>query len=188
LLKIEKKKTEIIRWNEVEELHTNRGNITWLQNKDKSKFFIPEPFYRQLANQKLSTLIGNEVSRLRLPSLLTHFDAGETITIGTLEANKKGLYRPDMMLPWTAIGAVKLRKGTLKIYGYQVKHVFAKKELLWCKWISDSALHSQPPDLPLFAALINAILEREQDSVQRERIHRWQAMAFKRSRFRLLPT
>lgn len=80
-----------------------------------------------------------------------------------------------MQLPWNDIAVTELDNRYLKIYGYQPRHAYDKKALRWYKWANDMTAHVH--DLPLFAALVSAILSREQSSVQQERIQNWKTMA-----------
>ena len=89
LLKVEKGKIEAIRWDEVKRLYTTRGNVISLLRKDDSRFTIDNLFYRQPTNRKLSTLIANEASRVRLPHLLEQFERGKSSPSAPCELVKK---------------------------------------------------------------------------------------------------
>jgi hypothetical protein len=175
LLLIKKGTIQSIRWSQVKEVQTFNGSLRSLLSTNGTTFTFPKAFVYQKENRTIATCIIDEITRKELPNLLVQFDRGATISIGPLSANQTGIARIGVQLPWNDIGVSEIEERSLKIYGYQPKHAFSAKTLRWYKWANDTS--SGVHDLPLFNALVNTILAREQSSAQYERMQQWKSMA-----------
>lgn len=173
LLKVYKKKDQAIRWDEVKELYTTNGNVTKLVKQDGSSFELPS-LLMSGSGKTISTLISDEVTRCLLPGMLASYERGETVWFGNLEVNQKGIYRLGGLVSWDRLGDIALEKGQLSAYysepgqaRMENGQISTKYTAKWHTW-RESALTSKPwPNLPVFVALVNHILDqRGADRVQ----------------------
>lgn len=162
LLKIYKKKDEAIRWDEVKELYLTKGNVTRLVKQEGSDVFL-SPF---LVDKRLNTLLIDEVTRCLLSGMLASYERSETVTFGDLEVNQKGIYRPGAMVFWRQVGAIALEYDKLSVYyreledtqdERQTSTTFAGK---WHTWRKSAKTSASWPNLPIFVALVNTILDQ----------------------------
>src|SRR5258706_2310110 len=163
LLKIYKQKDEAVRWDEVKELYIANGNVTRLVKQDGSDFLLPQ-LLMSSGDKTLNTLIIDEVTRCLLPGMLASYERGETVTFGGLEINQKGIYRPGGMVYWRQMGDIALEKQTLSVYYSKLDNgpeqfptVFAGK---WHTWRKSALTLTSWPNLPVFVALVDAILDQ----------------------------
>lgn len=100
--------------------------------------------------------------------MLVRYERGETVSFGDLEVNQKGIYRPGGMVYWKQVGDIALEREKLSAYYSELADSQNEKGQAanppagkWHIW-RRNALTAAPswPNLPVFVALVNAILDQ----------------------------
>ena len=166
LLKIYKKNVETIRWDEIKEVHTTGGNVTTLVKQDDCNFELPRLLMAG-SRKTTSALIADEVTRCLLPGLLVNYERGEVVRFRDLQVSQKGIYWPGGMVYWKQLGDVTLEKGRLSAYYLDFDKVHSKKDQIfttstgkWHIWLASDVKPSSNPNLAVFVALVNHILDQ----------------------------
>lgn len=162
LLKIYKKKDEAIRWDEIQVLSSPIVNTLWLVSNSGKVFTLPLLLIAG-RNKTLMNIIVEEMNRRLLPEMMKRYEQNETLTFGDLRVNQKGIYGTGTMVYWRQVGDIALELTKLSLYYSPLPtHDEDSGEQLaagkWHTWKEPAA--SSRPNLPLFVALVNTILDQ----------------------------
>jgi hypothetical protein len=100
-------------------------------------------YFRQLA-----ALLELYVARAQLPKAITSFDAGQTISFGSLTVNRDGITTRNRSLPWSQIKGARI---------LAINAVVVEKSGVPPWWVF---VAGRVPNYSLFVALVRAILAR----------------------------
>ena len=168
LIKIYKKKEEVIRWDEIQVLSSPIAKTLWLVSNSGKVFTLPLLLISE-RNKTLMNIIIEEMKRRLLPEMLEQYERNETLTFGDLRVNQKGIYGTGNMVYWRQVGDINLEQNKLSLYYSTLptndegngKQLAAAK---WHTWKEPAA--TSRPNLPLFVALVNAILDQRSASLE----------------------
>ncbi|GHO59628.1 DUF6585 family protein [Ktedonobacter robiniae] len=164
LLKVYKKQDEAIRWDEIQELYTPIGGAFRLIKEDGSNFSLPL-LLTIGRNKNLMNIITEEMSHRLLPEMLARYERNETLTFGDLRLNQKGIYGAGTTVYWHQIGDITSEQTRLSLYYSPLsKSDGSLTPAQWYTWKEPAA--TSRPNLPLFVALVNAILDQRSTSLQ----------------------
>lgn len=154
LLSIDGKKQEAIRWDEIKEYYWNGSVVQTLVRNDGSRFTIA----RDLKNgSEISDLVEEEVMASKLSTVRAQYRRGETVEFGNLQVNQYGIVDLDDAVTWEQLEDIRLEKDVLSL----------KYEGKWHTWYGRFSLkiysprYAYPPNLPIFVALVQEILEKK---------------------------
>jgi MFS family permease len=88
LLRTYENTTESIRWDEIGELWCDRRGTYTFSRADSTRFIVNHVFRH---SGELGATIEAEVTRRKLPRLLTAYQRGETLHFGPVQVNRRGI-------------------------------------------------------------------------------------------------
>lgn len=167
LLLIYKKQEEAIRWDEVNAFYTTNGIVTRLVKEDTSSFTFPT-LLMQGRDQSTNHLILEAVIAHLLPAALARYESGDIVDFGDLKVTQNGIFRPVTLVSWENLEAVALKKERLSLRYRDAWRAHtpsgAPDPGKWHVWrkqrTQDGVQEPSWPNLPVFVALVNAILDR----------------------------
>jgi hypothetical protein len=98
--------------------------------------------------RQFAALLEQYVAQGQLPKAINSFDAGQTISFGSLTANRDGITTPHQSLPWSKIKGARITA---------VSTVVVEKSGVPPWWLFSAP---KVPNYSLFVALVRAILAR----------------------------
>lgn len=148
-------KTETMRWDEVDKVYmgilNNRQARTiqytyHLHNEQGGKLVFNWNDQAMQNMQQLSDTIQREITRRLLPKAATTYNAGGTVTFGSLTLGKQGLGNGKETIPWDEVQEVKLNSGIVTV----------RKKDKWLNWSSVTVAGT--PNIYVFLNLVDQIV------------------------------
>lgn len=156
LLYLHGKKTDAIRWDQVEAVwqrvvrQTRYGiqvaitHLYTLRRNDGAKF----KFDDHLANvEALGNTIVQETARLLWPRYIAAYQAGQAVTFGSFRLNQQGVSKGNDQLPWQEVKEIKANRGFIVIWKA------GNPPRMW-----KTVAASQLPNANVFMALVDSIV------------------------------
>ena len=84
-----------------------------IQLRNSEKYTLT---YLNIKQEALGTIIKEQIVPRQIPAITTAFQAGQTITFGTIQMNHEGITVGKRILPWSQIKSVALLGSQLVIY------------------------------------------------------------------------
>jgi hypothetical protein len=154
LLHIDGKKQTAIRWDEIKEIYCEGDKIQRVVKTDGSTFAD----LRLLSNiYEMSAIIEDEFITQQLSAALAKYKRGETVEFGNIQVNRYGIVDLDDAVTWEQLEDIHLKKDVLSVKYEGEWHTWYGKFSM--KMYSPSYIY--PPNLPVFVALVEEILDHQ---------------------------
>lgn len=160
LLYINGKKSEAIRWDEVEAVFWwKKRGISYLTRKDGERFSVIEEMDH---TRKVSAIVASAVTECLLPEMLAQYQEKGSVRFGPISVTREGIanwskmasWDPVPVIPWAEIEDVCFERGKFGI----------KADKKWKYWSAGVLESYIIPNTTVCVALIRQILQqREQE-------------------------
>ncbi|MCB8942285.1 MAG: hypothetical protein H6658_00785 [Ardenticatenaceae bacterium] len=150
-----KGKTEAMRWDEMSQVtmslinNKNVRSIFYnyvLRSEDGRKITFNYNDKAMQNIQQLSDTIQREITNRQLPKAIAAYNAGNTVTFGSLTVSKNGISNGKETIPWHDVDEVKLQQGALTI----------RKKDKWLNWSSVTV--GSTPNIYVFLNMVDQIV------------------------------
>lgn len=155
LVRVNGKKSDVIRWDDVATVFQAITNIrrygmtvstTYAYTvylKNNTKFL----FNNSVNNiSALGETIQNEVTKRLLPQYLQTYNSGGSVTFGKFTLSQAGISNGWETIPWDQVDAVNINNGFISV----------RKQGKWLNWAGQSAANT--PNLFIFLNMVNQIV------------------------------
>ena len=155
------KRIDAFRWDQVESIrqavtrryyygiYTGTTHRYTIRRKDGVQIALRDQFADV---EQIGNTLSNAITQALFPQVLAAYNAGQTITFGSLSVSLQGVSNNNgqTWLPWNQIKEIKINRGVISV----------RQEGKWLNW--STAYASRIPNISVFLALVNYVLKNRQ--------------------------